>query len=128
MLCTGEFSGYDDLSRFGKHMPTDRGEVFADGPAHINGIEGFWSYAKRLHRLCHGADREKSPVYLAEYEFRCHHREEHPPGVLYRAPILPQLIRDGLAWDFVHCPGEIPPAGDFVHRIGTCLGYSHRPA
>ncbi len=78
-------------------MPIDHGEVFADGPAHINGIEGFWSYAKRLHRLCHGVDREDFPVYLAESEFRYNHREEHLPEILYKALILPQLIKDGLA-------------------------------
>ena len=94
---TDEFSSYNDLSRFGKHVPIDHGEVFADGPAHINGIEGFWSYAKRLHRLCHGVDRENFPVYLAEYEFRYNHREEHLPEVLYKALFLPQLIKDGLA-------------------------------
>jgi transposase len=74
---TDEFTSYNDLARFGKHVPIDHGEEFADGAAHINGIEGFWSYAKRLHRLCHGVDRENFPLYLAEYEFRYNHRDEH---------------------------------------------------
>jgi transposase len=94
---TGEFTGYNDLSRFGKHVPIGHGEVFADGPAHIDGIEGSWSYAKRLQGLCHGVDREDFPLYLAEDDSRYNHREEHLPGVLYKAPIPPQLIKDGLA-------------------------------
>ena len=97
VLYTDEFASYNDLSHFGKHVPIDHGEEFADGPAHINGIEGFWSFAKRLHRLCHGVDRENFPVYLAEYEFRYNHREQHLPKVLYEALILPQLQKEGLA-------------------------------
>jgi transposase len=54
-------------------VPIDHRHEFADGEAHINGIEGFWSYAKLLHRLCHGVNRENFPVYLAEYEFRHNH-------------------------------------------------------
>ncbi len=94
---TDEFTSYNDLSRLGKHVPIDHGEVFADGDAHINGIEGFWSYAKRLHRLCHGVDRENFPLYLAEYEFRYTHRAEHLPSIPFRAVILPQLQEEGLA-------------------------------
>ncbi len=80
---TDEFVSYNDLSHYGKHVPVDRREEFADGEAHINGIEGFWSYAKRLHRLCHGVDRENFPVYLAEYEFRYNHGEDHLLTILF---------------------------------------------
>ena len=97
VFSTDEFSSDNDLSRFGKHVPIDHGEVFADGAAHINGIEGFWSYAKRLHRPCHGADRDNFPLHLAEYESRYNHREQHLPKVLYEALILPQLQKEGLA-------------------------------
>ena len=58
---------------------------------------GSRSYAKRLHRLCHGVDRENFPAYLVEYEFRYNHRDEHLPGILYKALILPQLTKEGLA-------------------------------
>src|SRR3954463_5784036 len=94
---TDEFTSYNDLSRFGKHVPIDHGVEFADGPAHINGIEGFWSYAKRLHRLCHGVDRDNFPTYLVEYDFRDNHRGDHPPTILFEALILPHLREDGLA-------------------------------
>jgi transposase len=94
---TDEFVSYKDLSRFGKHVPVDHAVAYVDGAAHINGIEGFWSYAKRLHRLSHGVGRENFPVYLAEYEFRYNHREQHLQEILYKALILPQLIKEGLA-------------------------------
>lgn len=47
-------------------MSIDHDEVFADGPAHLNGIEDFWSYDKRLHRSFHGVDRENFPMYMDE--------------------------------------------------------------
>ena len=93
---TDEFTSYNDLSRFGKHVPIDHSETYVDGPAHINGLEGFWSYAKGLHRPCHGVDRENFPVYLAEYEFRYNHREEHLLTILFDRLYKPELIKGGL--------------------------------
>ena len=72
-------------------------ETYADGEAHINGLEGFWSFAKGLHRPCHGVDEENFPTYLDEYEFRYNHRGEQLLPVLFEALIRPQLIKDGLA-------------------------------
>ncbi len=80
---TDEFVSYKGLSHYGKHVPIDHRKTFAVGEAHINGIEGFWSYAKRLHRLCHGVDRENFPVDLAEYEFLYNHREDHLLTILF---------------------------------------------
>jgi transposase len=91
---TDEFVSYNDLSQYGKHVPIDHREEFADGEAHINGIEGFWSYAKRLHRLCHGVDRDNFPVYLAEYEFRYNHRDDHLLTILFDRLYRP-LIEKG---------------------------------
>ena len=94
---TEEFVSYNDVARFGKHVPVNHRETFADGPAHINGIEGFWSFAKRLYRHVHGVDREHFPIYLAEYEFRYNHREEHLLTILFEALIRPQFQENGLA-------------------------------
>jgi hypothetical protein len=74
---TDVLTSNDDLDRFGKHVPFDHGEVHVAGPARIDGIEGFSSYAKGLHRACRGADRENFPVSLAADEFRYNHRDEH---------------------------------------------------
>jgi transposase len=93
---TDAFISYNDLSRFGKHVPVDHREGFADGEAHINGIEGSWSYAKRLHRLCHGVDRDNFPVYLAEYEFRYNHRDDHLLGLLFDRLCRPEIDKGRL--------------------------------
>lgn len=80
---TDEFASYNDLCRFGKHVPINHQEVFARGRAHINGIEGFWSFAKALHRQTRGVDAANFPAYLAEYEFRYNHRGDDLLAVLY---------------------------------------------
>ena len=40
----------------------------------INGIEGFWSYAKERIMKFHGVSKEKFPLYLKEMEFRYNNR------------------------------------------------------
>ena len=94
---TDEFTSYNDVARYGKHVPVNHRETFGVGVAHINGIEGFWSFAKRLHRQVHGVDRDHFPLYLAEYMFRYNHRNDHLPTILFEALIYPQLREDGLA-------------------------------
>lgn len=81
---TDQFTSYSDLQSFGKHLPINHQEVFAKGHCHINGIEGFWSYAKQLFLKCHGVDPENFPVYLKEYEFRFNHRKDDLSGILYQ--------------------------------------------
>ncbi|MBY0512574.1 MAG: hypothetical protein K2P78_01525, partial [Gemmataceae bacterium] len=61
----------------GKHVPINHQETFGIGVAHINGIEGFWSYAERLYRHVHGVGPGNVPLDLAEYESRYDHRGEH---------------------------------------------------
>ncbi|GIU70914.1 MAG: hypothetical protein KatS3mg003_0393 [Candidatus Nitrosocaldaceae archaeon] len=41
---------------------------------YINGIEGFWSYAKERLLRYHGVSRESFPYYLKELEFRYNNR------------------------------------------------------
>jgi len=47
------------------------------GRGHINGIEGFWSFAK--HWLYHyrGIPNAYFPLYLKEVEWRFNHRNEN---------------------------------------------------
>ena len=80
---TDEFASYNGVKAHGKHVPIDHQETFGIGAAHINGIEGFWSFAKRLYRHVHGVDPGNFPLYLAEYEFRYNHRGEHLMTLLY---------------------------------------------
>lgn len=80
---TDEFTSYSDLQSFGKHLPVNHQKNFAHGSCHINGIEGFWSYAKQLFLKCHGVDPEHFPLYLKEYEFRFNHRNEDLIQILF---------------------------------------------
>lgn len=44
---TDKFKSYNSLSRYGKHFKIDHTKEFRkEKHNHINGIEGFWSYAK----------------------------------------------------------------------------------
>ena len=49
---------------------------FARGNFHINGIESFWSYAKRRLAKFNGFSRQTFLLHLKECEFRFNHREE----------------------------------------------------
>ena len=80
---TDEFTSSNDVKSHGKHVPVNHQETCGVGTAHINGIEGFWSFAKRLYRHVHGVDPENFPLYLAEYEFRYNHRGEHLLTLLF---------------------------------------------
>jgi transposase len=44
---------------------------------HINGIEGFWSYAKHILYNYRGVTRYHFPMYLKEIEYRYNHRQEN---------------------------------------------------
>jgi hypothetical protein len=65
-------------------------------------IAGSWSYAKRLHQLCHAVNRENFPTYPAEYELRYNHRDEHPLSILFDRPYRPRLIKGLLPWRVPH--------------------------
>ena len=74
---TDGWKSYASLEQFGKHniIKHDENE-FAKGRNHINGIEGFWSYAKERFHKYHGIDKKNYPFYLKEMEFRFNHRNE----------------------------------------------------
>ena len=47
------------------------------GRDHINGIEGFWSFAKYWLYQYRGINKAYSPLYLKEVEWRFNHRNEN---------------------------------------------------
>ena len=72
--------GYNGLVDVGyeKHYRVHHGKnEFARGSSHINGIESFWSYAKRRLRKFNGIANEKFYLHLKECEFRFNHRHEN---------------------------------------------------
>lgn len=74
---TDNFKSYNSLHRFGKHFRIDHAENFAREKNHINGIEGFWSYAKRLLTKYNGVSRKNFYFYLKEIEWRFNHRQHN---------------------------------------------------
>ncbi|MEA1925341.1 MAG: transposase, partial [Candidatus Altiarchaeota archaeon] len=87
---TDDFKSYKSLKHYGKHSKIKKTKAYAIGRAHINGIEGFWSFAKeRFHKynefygnsctphkvgLYHGIHKANYYLYLKEMEFRFNNR------------------------------------------------------
>jgi ISXO2-like transposase domain len=57
------------------------------GRDHLNGIEGFWSYAKHWLYMYRGVPKKFFHLYLGELSFRFNHRDED----LY--PLILKLLR-----------------------------------
>jgi transposase len=76
LIYTDRFRSYNGLVSYGfKHRRIDHGKRFANGKVYINGIEGFWSFAKERLMKYHGVNPMKFPLYLKELEFRYNHRD-----------------------------------------------------
>ena len=77
LVYTDKWSGYDTLTFCGyRRLSVDHGQRFARGKVHINGLEGFWSYAKAKFIKHHGVSPARFPLYLYEWQFRYNHRRE----------------------------------------------------
>jgi transposase len=75
LVYTDKYAGYDTLTFCGyRHLKVDHGHRFARGKVHINGLEGFWSYAKGKLAKHHGVSPWRFPLYLYEMQFRYNHR------------------------------------------------------
>ena len=76
---TDTFRSYNSLKRLGKHHRLNHSKAFAykHGRNHINGIEGFWSYAKHILYNYRGVSKYHFPMYLKEVEYRYNHRNEN---------------------------------------------------
>lgn len=73
-----EHTAYTSLELLGKHRQIShiRDEYVRDD-THINGIEGFWSYAKIWLYQYRGINKRYFHLYLKEIEFRFNHRNEN---------------------------------------------------
>jgi len=72
--------GYDGLVDVGyaKHFRVDHGQdQFVRGPHHVNGIESFWSYAKRRLQKFNGVPARTFYLHLKECEYRFNHRTKN---------------------------------------------------
>ena len=90
IIHTDGWRGYNGLVDvgFAKHFRVRHGEnVFAKDNQHINGIESFWSYAKRRLVKFNGVPRSNFLLHLKETKFRFSHRNKN----LYK--VLLKLLR-----------------------------------
>ncbi len=100
---TDGFRSYDGLveagfkrhHRINKYYLRDRA-VFSEGGVHINGIESFWSYAKRRHQKFNGLRRTSFPTFLKETEFRFNTRKRDLYKILLRSCRMKPLRRSQL--------------------------------
>lgn len=77
VVYTDKYKGYDALMCCGyKHLSVDHSSRFCQGKVHINGLEGFWSWAKERLFKHHGISPRWFPLYLKELEFRYNHRKD----------------------------------------------------
>ncbi len=76
---TDAFRGYQSLKRYGKHHTVNHSKSLVDKRTknHINGIEGFWSFAKHILYNYRGVSKYHFPMYLKEIEFRFNHRKDN---------------------------------------------------
>ena len=92
IVYTDCWKGYNalDVTDF-KHYRINHSKLFASKTNHINGIENFWSQAKRHMRKFNGVPKEHFPLYLKECEWRFNNPE--PKQQLYK---LKQLVMQNL--------------------------------
>lgn len=77
IVYTDRYQVYDALMPCGyQHEAINHKVRFARGKVYINGIEGFWSFAKERLMKFHGISPQTFPLYLKEMEFRYNHRED----------------------------------------------------
>jgi transposase len=95
IVYTDKFRSYDALMCCGyRHLKVDHNKRFSSGKVYINGLEGFWSYAKERLIKHHGVSREKFPLYLKEMEFRYNNRNTEIFHVIakYLVNLVPDLL------------------------------------
>ena len=79
VIHSDQWRGYNGLVDIGynKHYRVRHGEdEFANDKSHINGIESFWSFAKRRLQKFHGIPKGTFNLHLKECEFRFNHRDK----------------------------------------------------
>lgn len=94
LVYTDRWRGYDTLAFCGyRHLRVDHNKRFsrpsASGKVHINGLEGFWSYAKGKLLKHHGVSPRKFPLYLYEMQFRYNHRHQDLFDLLMKILVNP---------------------------------------
>ncbi|MBF0386009.1 MAG: transposase [Candidatus Omnitrophica bacterium] len=95
IVYTDKYKSYDALMFCGyRHLKVDHGKYFANGKVYINGLEGFWSFAKERLMKYHGVSQDKFPLYLKELEYRYNNRDKDLFVLLVQlmASFVPNLL------------------------------------
>jgi transposase len=77
IVCSDTFKSYTGVAAKGyvHRLVKHEKQEYSDGKGnHINGLEGFWGYLKRMLASKGGIRQERLPLYLAEYVWRYNHR------------------------------------------------------
>lgn len=74
---TDDWHAYSSLSIRGNHVIITKEKGKPKGRNHLNGIEGFWSFAKTWLYQYRGVPQHHFHLYLKEIEFRFNHRSEN---------------------------------------------------
>ncbi|MCT8565909.1 IS1595 family transposase [Glaesserella parasuis] len=90
---TDFYRSYDvlDVSEF-NHFRINHSTHFAEKQNHVNGIENFWSQAKRHLRKFNGIPKAHFELYLKECEWRFNHG-----NLKSQISILKQLVKGSLS-------------------------------
>ncbi|MDO5611410.1 MAG: IS1595 family transposase [Pseudomonadota bacterium] len=81
---TDEWQAYATLRLRGEHVMIRKAKGRPVGREHINGIEGFWSYAKNWLYPYRGVPRHYFHLYLAEVCYRYNHRDEDLKPLIFK--------------------------------------------
>lgn len=95
IVYTDRWKSYDALMLCGyKHLKLDHDRRFSRGKVHINGLEGFWSYAKERLAKYHGVSPKKFPLYIKEQEFRYNNKDKDIFEILlnYVTDLVPKVV------------------------------------
>ena len=87
-IYSDHWRGYDGLVDvgYGKHLRVHHGKgEYARGEAHINGIEGFWGFAKNRLTQFRGMRQQTFYLHLKECEFRFNNRRENIYKILLKS-------------------------------------------
>lgn len=77
IVYTDKWRSYDSLMFYGyKHLNIDHKHKSKEGKVYINGVEGFWSFAKGRLIEHHGISPYKFFIYLKEMEWRYNNGNE----------------------------------------------------
>lgn len=94
-LCyTDEWHAYTYLSIRHDHVVVKKEKGRPRGKSHLNGIEGFWSYAKHWLYQYRGVPRQYFHLYLKEVEWRFNRRNNN------LIPLVKQLVKEQIGSDY----------------------------